>query len=74
MIHTESVCYIDNAGKLEALKNPQGGPMKFFVSAPDLDLVRTLLRETTFLPMPLLFITRQTTGPQPAPLTNDFQI
>jgi len=73
MIHTESIAYVESAGKLVPLTNLRGEPQRYFISAPDIDSVRGLLVEETptALQMPVLFITRQT---NPNPPANDFSI
>ena len=73
MIHTESIAYVDSNGKLTPLANLRGEPQRIFISAPDMDSVRALLRDETpaKLPLPVLFITRQTGGNEPA---LDFEI
>jgi hypothetical protein len=71
MIHTESIAYMDQGGKLTPLLSERGETMKFFISAPDLDSVRRLLQDETRTTVPVLFITRQTRQPQPS---LDFQI
>lgn len=72
MIHTESIAYVEQCGKLTPLLNaPNGQPMKFFISAPDVESVRNLLQSETNSNVPVLFITRQTRQPQPS---LDFQM
>jgi hypothetical protein len=40
MIHTESIAYVESAGKLVPLTNLRGEPQRYFISAPVLFITR----------------------------------
>ena len=71
MIYTESTAYLERAGKL----TPVSG-RRLFITAPDIETVRGLLRAEIDprIEVPVLFITRQMPGSQPATPANDFPI